>query len=498
MSERRTLTQRLYLIVGGVAAALVASIVALVVAALSFQERIDERERLLPATADVTELTALLTEQRAAAADPGATSSGAADRLAVGRQRLDVIVGRLESALAHDPALLTEAQALRTNLQAWELEVADDPVVRPIDSPALDRLVTQAEELSVAVARRTADATHRASASRAWFLRGVGASVVLGAGLLVVGTLALRRVVIHPVLRLSAQVSRVADGAYGEPIGGDGSRELDELAESVRRMRDHVLTERDQAQRAIESVDQEAPAMAALRTLLQAREAPCPGQLDCAGALVPADGILAGDWYDITSRPNSVIVTVGDVCGHGVDAGLLAVRTKFALLDAIDLGLHPAAALELASSRFGRTDTFATVLVAEFDLLAGTCRYASAGHNPMLLLRADGRIERLERTGPLIGMAQGPRPNTSVALEPGDTMVLYTDGVVEARPRRGEQFLEQRLVDLLTSSPGRSSSALAELVLNAVVSHCEGRCPDDATIAVVQVKDLAVDAARVA
>lgn len=482
-SARRTLTQRLYLTVGGVAATLVAAIVALVVAALSFQERVDERERLLPATADVTELTALITEQRTAA-----------DGLADARPHLDLLVGRLESALAHDPRLLTAVQALEGDLQGWELEVGggtDNPVVRAADRAVLDRLISQAEELSAAVARRTADATDRADGSRAWFLRAVGASVALGAALLVVGTLALRRVVIHPVRRLSAQVARVADGAYHEPIGRDGSRELDELAESVGRMRDRVLSERDQAQRAIESVDQEAPAMAALRTLLEAREAPCPAQLDCAGALVPADGILAGDWYDITTRPNSVVVAVGDVCGHGVDAGLLAVRTKFALLDAIDLGLHPAAALELASSRFGRTDTFATALVAEFDLLAGTCRYASAGHNPMLVLRADGAIERLARTGPLIGMAQGPRPNASVALEPGDTVVLYTDGVVEARPHRGEQFLEERLLELLSTSSGRTSGALAELVLSAVVSHCEGRCPDDATIVVAQVRELA-------
>lgn len=489
-SARRTLTQRLYLIVGGVAATLVAAIVALVVAALSFQERIDERERLLPATADAAELTTLLTGRDAAA-----------DRLADARPHLDLLVGRLESALAHDPGLLATVQSLRTELQSWELEVSggtDDPVVREADPASLDRLVGQAEDLSAAVAGRTADATDRADASRAWFLRAVGASVALGVALLVFGTLALRWVVIHPVRRLSAQVARVADGAYHEPIGGDGSRELDELAESVGRMRDHVLSERDQAQRAIESVDQEAPAMAALRTLLEAREAPCPAQLDCAGALVPADGILAGDWYDITSRPNSVVVTVGDVCGHGVDAGLLAVRTKFALLDAIDLGLHPAAALDLASRRFGRTDTFATVLVAEFDLLAGTCRYASAGHNPMLVLRADGAVERLERTGPLIGMAQGPRPNASVDLELGDTVVLYTDGVVEARRgRRGEQFLEERLVELLSSSSGRTSSALAELVLNAVVSHCEGRCPDDATIAVVQVRELVAGEADV-
>lgn len=322
-------------------------------------------------------------------------------------------------------------------------------------------------------------------------LRAVAAAVVLAVVLLVIGALALRKVVIRPVRRLSSDVAKVVEGAFDHPIHGDGSRELAELSQSVTRMRDRILSERDHARRADDAVDQQAPAVAALRTLLAPRLAACPPELDAAGALVPADGTLAGDWFDIAARPNGIVVAIGDVCGHGIDAGMLAVRTKFALLDAIDLGLHPEAALELASSRFGRDDTFATAMVAEVDLLAGTCRYASAGHTPLLLVRSDGTVERLERTGPLIGLAHGPRPNASVALQPGDTLVLYTDGVVEARPRGGTQFLEARLLALRNEGTGQGAGAVTEAILAAVVSHCAGVCPDDATIAVIRVNGAA-------
>lgn len=326
--------------------------------------------------------------------------------------------------------------------------------------------------------------------ARQSFLVLVIAAVGLALVIVVLVALALRRDVIAPVQELSDAVAAVADGAWDHEIRGQGSTELVDLAQSISRMRDRVLSERDQTRRAIDSADQQAPAVAALRTLLAPREAACPPEVDVAGALVPAEGALAGDWYDIATRSTGVVVAIGDVCGHGVDAGMLAVRTKFALLDAIDLGLHPAAALELAANRFGRDDTFATAAVAEIDLQAGRCRYASAGHLPVLLLRADGTVERLERTGPLIGLAQGIRPNASVEVAAGDTLVLYTDGVVEARPQGGAQFLEERLLDLLNGGIGTSAAALTEQVLAAVVSHCEGICPDDATIVVVRLEQL--------
>jgi serine phosphatase RsbU (regulator of sigma subunit) len=203
--------------------------------------------------------------------------------------------------------------------------------------------------------------------------------------------------------------------------------------------------------------------------------------------LLPAEGVLAGDWYDIASRDGELVVAIGDVCGHGVDAGVLAVRTKFALLDSIDLGLEPSAALDLAARRFGRDDTFVTALLAVIDVRSGRCRYASAGHNPALLLRADGHIDHLARTGPLIGLADGPRPTAEMAVGPGDLLVVYTDGVVEARDDGRQQLLVDGLEETLLEHRDAEPERITELVLAKVLAHCGGRCTDDATVVVVRV-----------
>jgi serine phosphatase RsbU (regulator of sigma subunit) len=493
---RRTLTQRLYLLVGGVAAVLLVVIVAVVAAAIAFRDDANHRERLLPASADAVELSGLLAEQLHVVTSEGTDSSDVDQELVNGRQRIDVLVGRLEGVLSPERELADRLERLRADLLVWKRSqpagASDDPVAREAATERLRPVVEAADELSLAITDEIAAVAAVAQASRTEFLRAVSAAIALALALLVVGTVALRRLVIVPVRRLSHDVAEVAEGAFDHEIRGSGSRELAELAQAVTRMRHRILSERDQARRAMDAADQEAPAVAALRTLLAPRESPCPPELDVAGALVPADGALAGDWFDIAASPDKVVLAIGDVCGHGVDAGLLAVRTKFALLDAIDLGLDPAAALELASSRFGRDDTFATALVAEIDLRSGTCRYASAGHTPMLLLRANGTVEQLSRTGPLIGLAQGARPNATVQLEAGDTLVLYTDGVVEARPRGGLQLLEEGLLEVVRSAGRQSATALTELILAAVVSHCEGICPDDATIAVVRVNQIGV------
>ncbi|HJR25636.1 MAG TPA: PP2C family protein-serine/threonine phosphatase, partial [Acidimicrobiales bacterium] len=116
----------------------------------------------------------------------------------------------------------------------------------------------------------------------------------------------------------------------------------------------------------------------------------------------------------------------------------------------------------------------------------GRCRYASAGHNPALVVRAGGTVEQLPRTGPLIGLADGPRPTARTTLGPGDLLVAYTDGVVEARDDAGGQWqldgLGPALLDCRTEHPAK----IVEVVLADVLSHCGGRCTDDATVVVVR------------
>ena len=475
---RSTLQRRLRLLIGGVGLVLVLVITVLGLAVAGFRDDVNRRDDLIPAATDAAELSGILIDQLSELDRPPESAPVQAAELRVARQRTAVLVGRLERELAGRPDLAAAVDAFRDELLRWQREPS---------RPALLSLVAEADELTRSIASDVEDVAADAKTSRELFLWSVVGAAAVCLVLLGVGAWALHLWVIIPVRRLAEEVSTVADGAYDRPLGSGGGRELAQLAESVSRMRDGILAERDLAVRAVESVDQQAPAVAALRTLLAPREATPPPGLAAAGALLPAEGLLAGDWYDVARRDDELVIAIGDVCGHGVEAGVLAVRTKFALLDAIDAGLEPDAALALAAKRFGRNDTFVTALVAAVDVRTGECRYASAGHNPALVVRADGAVEQLPRTGPLIGLADGPRPLARTTLGPGDLLIAYTDGVVEARDTEGEQWrlesLEPVLLEHRTDDPDR----IAEVVLAQVLAHCGGRCADDATVVVVRV-----------
>lgn len=498
MDRARTLQGRLRLLVGGVGVVLAVLIVGLAFAVADFRDGVNRREDLIPAAGDAAELSGILVDQLTALDQPRASGQVEAAAFRTARQRAAVLVGRLQRELADRAALAAELDLLQDELLEWQAAVTSMALVTGTEpgsmaEPDLGRaralltsLVGRADSLTSSIAKAVEDVAEDAEQSRDLFVWGVAGAGAIALCMLVAGGYALHQWVVLPVRRLSDDVSSIAEGGYALPLTASGGRELEVLADSVVRMRDRILAERDRAVRAVEAMDQEAPAVAALRTLLAPRLAEPPEGLVAAGALLPAEGVLAGDWFDIAVRDDEVVIAIGDVCGHGVAAGVLAVRTKFALLDSIDLGLEPDAALEQAARRFGRDDTFVTALVAAIDPRTGRCRYASAGHNPALVVRAEGTVEHLPRTGPLIGLAEGPRPTARTTLGAGDLLVAYTDGVVEARDDAGEQWLVERLEELLLEHRAEPPDKVAELALAQVLTHCGGRCTDDATMVVVR------------
>ncbi|HJR23885.1 MAG TPA: HAMP domain-containing protein, partial [Acidimicrobiales bacterium] len=362
MGRPGTLQRRLRLLVGGVGLILVVLLTTLSLAVAEFRDGVNRREDLIPATADASELSGLLIDQLTGLDQARGAVVEAAD-FRQARQRAAVLVGRLERELADRPSLAAELVALREGLLAWQAAVTSVALASgaaPGAAPEQDldaarkeltALVATADSLTASIAGAVEDVADDARTSRTVFLWTLAGAAVVCLVLLVLGAYALHMWVIVPVRRLSDDVSSVAEGAYDLPLERGSGRELDLLASSVVRMRDRILSERDRAVRAVEAMGQEAPAVVALRTLLAPREATPPPGIVAAGALLPAEGVLAGDWYDIAARDDEIVVAIGDVCGHGVDAGVLAVRTKFSLLDSIDLGLEPDAALELASRR---------------------------------------------------------------------------------------------------------------------------------------------------
>ena len=191
------------------------------------------------------------------------------------------------------------------------------------------------------------------------------------------------------------------------------------------------------------------------------------------GQMEPARAV-GGDFFDIMHLDQGRIgLAIADVSDKGVPAALFMMSTR-TLLKGAAVGLaDPGAVLHEVNDLLNEdneTSMFVTVLYAVYDPASGAFTYANGGHNSPLMVRADGSSELLPLTG---GIALGVaadfeyRQNT-VTLAPGDTLVLYTDGVTEAMNGTQEEFGVERLREVFAAAPPGDSRETSQAVFNAV------------------------------
>lgn len=216
------------------------------------------------------------------------------------------------------------------------------------------------------------------------------------------------------------------------------------------------------------------------RAILPAELDRLPG-VELAASYLPATAGLdvGGDWYDALPLPNGLVaLAIGDVAGKGLQAAALMGQLRNALRAYLLEGHEPAAALVRLNELARRTATpFATALVAVLDPKRRTVRWAGAGHLPPLLLSGAGEASFLELTpGPPIGVRDGSYPMHARDLSVGDTIVLFTDGIVEG----ARQDIDSGLSRIREAA--RTSDDPAKLVHELVrVRPPTGR-PDDIAI----------------
>jgi len=173
---------------------------------------------------------------------------------------------------------------------------------------------------------------------------------------------------------------------------------------------------------------------------------------------------VAGDFYDATRQGETTIVTVGDVADKGMAAALFMALTRSVLRASAVDGRDPGDVVTRANALLcaDASDGMFVTLAHAHLTSDGTVRYANAGHNPPLVARADGALERLPRTGILVGWDDAARYGVdTVRLASGDALVLYTDGVTEARDAQGREYGEARLVELVRDHVAARRSAEA-------------------------------------
>jgi hypothetical protein len=210
-----------------------------------------------------------------------------------------------------------------------------------------------------------------------------------------------------------------------------------------------------------------------------------------AGALEPAYDI-AGDAFDYAVNGDSLHFAIIDGLGHGISStlltGLAVGAYRHARRDGATVtGMH--AAVEAALAGYYDDDSFATGIIARLATSTGELEWSCAGHPRPLLLRGRKVVAELSSESVLpFGLGDGPPAPGIEDLEPDDAVLLYTDGVTEARAPDGELFGTDRLADLLEreAASGQSAEELLRRLVQAVLDHQAGGLRDDATLLLVQ------------
>jgi serine phosphatase RsbU (regulator of sigma subunit) len=193
-----------------------------------------------------------------------------------------------------------------------------------------------------------------------------------------------------------------------------------------------------------------------------------------AASLQPARR-TSGDFYDVIPLPNGRLgVVVADVADKGMGAALfMALSRTLVRTYALEHHARPDFALRVANNRIlsdTQAELFVTVFYGVLDPLSGKLSYCNAGHNPPYLFQArGGKIEELGRTGLPLGIFRGQTwEHRTVQIAPGDTLLLYTDGVTEAQNDAEEFFGEERLLALAQANRGRPAGVVCAAVMDEV------------------------------
>jgi len=203
----------------------------------------------------------------------------------------------------------------------------------------------------------------------------------------------------------------------------------------------------------------------------------------------PGTGAMAGDFYDLfPNGPDRLVAVIGDVGGHGIEPSITAFQVKYLLRVFLRQYRDPAQAIEelnVVMSAQGRPDELVSLCAVVFDQAAGTLRFASAGHPPAWVWH-DGEVRPLRATGPLLTLdPRGAYFSREVPLDAGDVLLLYTDGLSEARA--GDQlFGEDRIAQLLRRDPGDDLAAMCKTLLEAARDFALAPLSDDIAILAIR------------
>jgi len=241
-----------------------------------------------------------------------------------------------------------------------------------------------------------------------------------------------------------------------------------------------------------ERLERELQVAAEIQISILPDELPQLPEFGFGARILPARQV-GGDFYDVfVLKDDQVGVVIGDVADKGVPSALFMARTHALIMAEADIGLTAGEVLRVVNkhiTRLQKSTQFVTVLYGILDLKTRVFNFARAGHEPPLLLNADGSVERLShKPGMALGLWDAiTLDEASVTLPPGSTLLLFTDGMTDCRDPKGEPFGLERIKITLSDLLNVDAQKGCDHLLETLLKYQNGsKQDDDVTLVTIQ------------
>ena len=306
----------------------------------------------------------------------------------------------------------------------------------------------------------------------------------------------------RPIHKLSAAVNQLSAGNFRAKIAGTESKdEIGDVAKGFNLMVDNLndyMNKLEQEVATREAVESDIRVARSIQTSMLPDKFPAfpsRSEFDLYAVNYAAKEV-AGDFYDffLTDDPNKLGFVIADVSGKGIPAALFMAISRTVVRNLAKSGdLSPAQILTSANRLLmeeNKRNMFVTLFFAYYHTQTGKLEYANAGHNPPYLISEKGTLRKVEpSTGPMLGVFDEiPFTCASTTIDPGQTLLLYTDGIIEATCPTGEMYTAERLEEKLTEVASYDPSVITERIISDVAEFEQGQKTDDITLLLLRRK----------
>ena len=316
-----------------------------------------------------------------------------------------------------------------------------------------------------------------------------------------IGGILLTKSITSAVHNLDRGTEFIRRGDFSQRITVKSNDQLGALAKSFNQMTEYVQTlvkERVQKER----LERELEIAKEVQEQLFPKQAPQMKKMELTGLCLPAR-IVSGDYYDFLQFDSNVMgLALGDICGKGISAALLMANLQATLRSNVMARgaqmlteTHPgngdvASVVKILNQQicsFTSANKFVSFFYAVYDDVKFSLTYCNAGHNPPLYFGERG-FQRLSSGGTVVGIFPDAEfDEETVQLHSGDILLAYTDGIVESVNEYGEEFGEQRLINLVGANPNLSAEQLQKAIVDEVLDWAfEEERDDDMTLIVAR------------